>query len=232
MIKEQLIKKSPLRVLEKSLDGGLKSGTLGLLTARRGVGKTASLVHIATDVLLRGQSVLHVSFADDPKHIVTWYEQVFREVAKAYKLENALDVHDELIHHRLILHFKKADLDFDEIRANIEQVQSGMNDKAQVVIVDGFSIVDLTPQLLKDWHGYAQESNSAIWFSAASESEEPLKAADFSPEINDLFSVIIVLKPKESFIELQLAKSPRHPLGDDLHLKLDPRTLLISNYRA
>ncbi len=69
MLKTELIQRSPIRVLEKSIHGGLKKGELGVFTARKGVGKTACLAHVALDDLLRGNNVLHISFADNPRHI-------------------------------------------------------------------------------------------------------------------------------------------------------------------
>jgi KaiC/GvpD/RAD55 family RecA-like ATPase len=88
MIKKELIQRSPIRILEKSIHGGLGKGNLGVFTARKGVGKTACLVHVAVDKLLRDQKVLHISFADDPHHIESCYNQVFNEAARAYGIEN------------------------------------------------------------------------------------------------------------------------------------------------
>ena len=61
MYRKFLNERSPLRLLEKGLHGGLGKGNLGLLLAGRGVGKTACLVGIALDDLLRGGHVLHVA---------------------------------------------------------------------------------------------------------------------------------------------------------------------------
>jgi len=49
MIMEDLISRSPLRILENSIHGGLGKGNIGVLASRKGVGKTACLVHIATE---------------------------------------------------------------------------------------------------------------------------------------------------------------------------------------
>ena len=46
MIKKELISKSPLRILEKSIHGGVGKGNLGVIAARKGIGKTACLVHM------------------------------------------------------------------------------------------------------------------------------------------------------------------------------------------
>ena len=46
MVKAELIKRSPLRVFEQSIHGGLGRGNIGVLASPKGVGKTACLVHI------------------------------------------------------------------------------------------------------------------------------------------------------------------------------------------
>ena len=236
MLKEELIKRSPIRVFEETLEGGLGIGQLGVLTARKGVGKTASLVHIATDKLLHGQNVLHISFADDPKHIVTWYEQVFREVAKAYKLENELDVHEEIIRHRLILHFKQKDLAFEEIKANIGQVKAGFAGEPHVIIVDGFPFENATRELLSQWKAFAQQQNVAIWFSATLHREKlDLDEHGVPAPVNkfyDLLEIIIMLNPRHDYINFNLLKSHHNGKDKKIQIKLDPKTLLISNHRV
>ena len=52
MVKRELLKKSPLRKLDESLHGGVGVGNIGVIASRRGIGKTACLVHIATDKLM------------------------------------------------------------------------------------------------------------------------------------------------------------------------------------
>ena len=54
MVRSELNKRSPLRVFEKSINGGVGKGHIGVLASKKGVGKTACLVHIAT--VLFGQN--------------------------------------------------------------------------------------------------------------------------------------------------------------------------------
>ena len=75
----ELIKKSPIRVFESSIDGGLGRGNLGVLASRHGVGKTACMVHLAIDKILRGQNVIHVSFGANVEHIMNWYKEADRK---------------------------------------------------------------------------------------------------------------------------------------------------------
>jgi KaiC/GvpD/RAD55 family RecA-like ATPase len=107
MVKEELIKRSPLRLLEKSIHGGVGAGNIGVIAARKGTGKTACLVHIATDQLFQGKHVIHVSFAGRTDHIISWYEDIFGEIAKKRNLENAMEIHDDLIKNRVVMNFNQ-----------------------------------------------------------------------------------------------------------------------------
>ncbi len=232
MLKDELIKKSPIRVFEKSIHGGLEKGNLGVITARKGIGKTACLAHVAIDKMLRGKHVLHISFTDDPFHVRSWYRHVFDEVAKQYKLEDALDVFDELVHHRLIMHFKQKDVTFDKIRDNIQQVEKGTDFSPEIVIVDGCDFENVTDDTLANWKQLAADQNAAIWFAAILHRENlQIDDRGIPAPVNqytDFFSVIIMLEPMQDFINLKLLKDRDSTDLEKLYLKLDPKTLLIS----
>jgi len=236
MLKTELIKRSPVRILEKTIHGGLGKGCLGVFTARKGVGKTASMVHVATDKMLRDQNVIHISFADDPQHIKSWYEQVFLEVARQYKLDNANDIYEDLLHRRLVLHFKQKDLSFSQIKEIFYQVTKSASFTPQTIFVDGFPFEDAAIDQLKEWQQFAIELNVEIWFSATMHRHDmQLDEKGVPAPVNrfyDLFSVIIMLNPKEDYIDFNLLKAHNDQNFDKLHLKLDPQTLLIANRRV
>ena len=52
-----VFEKSPVRVLEKALGGGLGRGNFGVVLSRTGVGKTGFLIGLAMDQLLQGRKV-------------------------------------------------------------------------------------------------------------------------------------------------------------------------------
>ena len=236
MIKKELIQHSPIRILEKSINGGLGRGNLGVFTARKGTGKTACLIHVATDKLLNNQRVLHISFADNPNHIESWYKQVFHEVAAAYRLEQPFQVYDDIIPQRLILHFKQRDLSFAEIEKTIDQVAGPMNFTPQCLIVDGYPFDEVDPGQLMDWKSYAERRDLEVWFSATLHRENlRLDEHGIPAPVNrftDLFAVIIMLNPLQDYIALKLLKDHHSIDPGKLRLKLDARTLLIANRRV
>ena len=105
MVKEELNQKSPLRKLEAITQGGAGKGNIGVIASKQGIGKTAFLVHLAVDSLLRDRHVIHVSFDKKTDYISAWYEDIFDEISKKRNLESAMQVHDEMIHNRIIMNF-------------------------------------------------------------------------------------------------------------------------------
>ncbi len=235
MLKEDIIKKSPIRVLEKSLQGGLGSKKLGVFTARKGVGKTASLVHISIDKMMRGQKVLHLSFADDPHHIENWYEQVFDELSKTYKLEDKQDAFDEIIRNRLILHLKNRQISYEEIKDSIARLLRNTSFDPATLIIDGFDFDQANPEKMIAWRDIADLYNAEMWFSATLHREELDYDKDGIPSpvnrLKTVLDVIIMLNPLQNYVDLVMLKCYDETKPDKLPLKLDPSSLLIANHR-
>ena len=95
MVKQELIERSPVRFLEKSANGGLAAGEIGVLTSKKGLGKTSVLVQIGLDMLLQEKPVVHVSFNQHSDNVITWYEDIFNETAKKKNLADAEEVKNE-----------------------------------------------------------------------------------------------------------------------------------------
>jgi len=236
MLKEEIIKRSPIRILEKSIHGGLGKGNLGVFVARKGVGKTACLVHFATDNLLRGQKALHISFSDDPQHIEHWYTQVFHEIARAYKLAGAMDIYEEIIRNRLILHFKRSGLNLDAVKSSITRLIKDSAFVPQIIIVDGFCFDKASENDLLFWKRLAADHDAEIWFSATLPPEIPITDHTAIPvpisAFAEALTVIILLVAHRDYIELKLLKDNGEKQLDKLQLRLDPKTLLIANRRV
>ena len=80
-----LFGQSPMSTLSASIRGGLAPGQLGVVMARRGVGKSAFLVHIALGHLVRSTEVLHVSLQDAADHVRSFYDEIFRSLRIPYE---------------------------------------------------------------------------------------------------------------------------------------------------
>ena len=73
MLKKELILRNPLRQMGYEEDEIIPEGGFGAVLARAGVGKTALLVQLALNMMLRGRKVLHVSLLDPVNKVDLWY---------------------------------------------------------------------------------------------------------------------------------------------------------------
>jgi len=232
MVKTELIKRSPLRILENSMHGGLGTGNLGAVASRKGVGKTACLVHIATDKLFQGNHVIHVSFSQNTNHIISWYEDIFKEIARKRNLENAMDVHDELIKNRVVMNFNQEGISSDQIVKSLKAMISDGHFQADTIIIDGLDFTKVNEEDIKKIKNFAQEINLEIWFSVSMPPENQGLNENNIPNLiaphSDHLSVIVYLKSDNGLIHLELVKDHDDIKVSDTHLKLDPKTLLIA----
>lgn len=232
MVKSELIKRSPLRILENSIHGGVGPGNLGVIASRKGVGKTACLVHIATDKLIQDKHVIHVSFSNKTDHIINWYEDIFKEIAKKRELESAIDVHDELIKHRVIMNFSQEGITSDQILNSLDAMISHGKFAADTIVVDGYDFNKADVEGIKKMREFAARLGIEIWISASLKSEEPLfDEKGFPHELKEYLgeiAVLITLKYAGDYVHLKLVKDHDDIPSRDLLLKLDPKTLLIA----
>lgn len=233
MIKSELIKRSPLRIFEKIIDGGVGKGNIAAIAAKKGVGKTAYLVHIATDILMQGGHVIHVSFAKKTDHIISWYEDIFTSIANEKKLENAIEIHDDIIRNRVIMNFNQKGIEISQILGSIEAMIVNGNFKASAVIIDGFEIEQMSIDGLKKIKDFAVKLSIEVWISASLQRDEPaFDENDFPYELEKLsnsFDLILTLKYDDQNIRMDIVQD--HDNKSHVHmdgkLRLDPKTLLI-----
>jgi len=231
MVKKELIERSPLRLLEKSIRGGVGAGNIGVIAARKGTGKTACLVHIATDQLFQDKHVIHVSFSGRTDHIISWYEDIFGEIAKKRSLEDAMEIHDELIKNRVILNFNQEGVTREQLLRSIGALIDDGHFQADVIVVDGYDFEKGEVETLKVLREFAGKHGLTVWFSASTHREEsgvddrgvPAILQGFIDEI----AVLITLTPEDDHLKLRLVKDHDTYRTEDLHLELDSRTLLI-----
>jgi len=231
-VKEELIQRSPLRVLEKSISGGLGRGNIGVLASRKGVGKTACLVHIAADKLLQGKPVVHVSYASRVDHIITWYEDIFKELAKKPRMRSALDDFDELIRKRVIMNFKQDGARTEQVLRSLEAMIVQASFPAETVIVDGLEFAQAGPGDIRMFREFAGRLGLEVWFSASLKGEEPLFDDRGIPRELEGFlgviDVLISLQHHGDHVHFNLVQDHGRLAPKDLRLMLDPTTLLIA----
>ncbi len=234
MVKQELLKKSPLRKFDQSIHGGLSAGEIGVVASRRGIGKTACLVHIATDRLMSGKHVIHVSYAKRTDHIISWYEDIFREISRLRNLENAMDVHDDIVHNRVIMNFSQKGTSVAQVLAGVAAMIDNAQADTEVVVVDGFDFTQASSEDIAAFRAFAAEKKLVLWFTDDYHREDidgPVLNEDGMPAnlvpFLDSLDIIVTLKAEKDYLHLYLVKDHQEIHSEDLPLKLDPKSLLI-----
>jgi archaellum biogenesis ATPase FlaH len=226
MVKQDLIDRSPVRNFEKSLGGGVKAGEIGVIASKKGLGKTSILVQLGIDKLLQGSTVIHVSFNQQADHVMTWYEDIFNELAKKKNLDKAADVKADLVRNRIVLNFNQDSVKTTQVIKTIKALAEG-GTKTESVIIDGFDFSKATPESISSMKAFAKEANATIWYTSNIDSLEKGLPASLKAFEKDL-DVVLFLDPKPDCIQIKVLKE--HDKGEyTTDLKLDVKTLLIAD---
>lgn len=232
MIKAEIIKRSPLRILEKSMGGGLGKGNIGVLASRKGVGKTACLVHISTYSLFQDKPVIHISYSSRVDYIIRRYEDIFKEIAKKRELESAIGIHDQIIRNRIIMNFKQDGQKIEQVLNSVEALIEHGNFPAEMIIVDGYNFEHSTPEDFAQFRTFAGRIGAEIWFSASLKGDGPLFDAEGFPIVLKDYAkkidVLITMAFKEKHVQLYMVKNHNKLETGELPLKFDPNTMLIA----
>lgn len=154
---------------------------------------------------------------------MTWYEDIFNELAKKKNLDKAEEVKADVVSKRIVLNFNQDTVKTKQIIKTITALADG-GSKPEAIIVDGFDFSKADSDGLKMMKEFAKAMNIAIWYSAdAAEAGIPAEIAQFTEDLD----VIIYLEPKSDCIQIQALREH----GDKSYttdLKLDVKSLLIA----
>ncbi|MDR2898048.1 MAG: hypothetical protein LBU99_04465 [Spirochaetaceae bacterium] len=225
MEKQYLIDRSPVRFFEKSLNGGVKPGEIGVVASKKGLGKTSVLVQIGLDMLLQEKQVIHISFHQHSDYVITWYEDIFSEMAKKKNLDKGNDIKEDILKKRIILNFNQDSASMSQVVKTVQALISG-GISAQAIIIDGMDFTRLSKEDLAQIKDFAKQANLVLWFSGNTEETDRQVPATLAP-IQDALDVIIYLEQKPDCINLKVLKE-HGTAPKDMDLKLDAKTLLIA----
>ena len=214
MVKQDLYDKSPIRLFDEATDGGLKEGEIGIVTAKKGLGKTSVLVQFGMDTLLQDKQLAHVTFDLHSSNVISWYDSIFAEIAK--KKNGAAELKDGVVSKRTILNFSLDNFTLAKVVNTLKALKAGGIVVAGVVM-DGVDFAKVSEDDVKAVADYAKAENVKVWFSSDS-----VPAA-----LEQYFAVVANIEQKNDGVMLTVIK-----LGDkkpmETSLKLDTKTLLIS----
>ena len=233
MTKEDLIVNNPLRALglgEKAKDG---NQGMGLVMARAGLGKTAILVQIALDFMLRGEKVLHLSIGESVDKARSWYDDIFALTTAEMQDSERKEIEPEVMRNRMIMTFKESSFSIATLEERIDDLVKQDVYKPDCLIVDGYDFGSGNLAALQSFAELMESRGlSAIWFSAVSHREDKRVSESGIPapchEMDDMFSSVLFINPEAEAIKLDIIKCTACEIDASAKLAFDPSTMLIS----
>ncbi|MCS6914319.1 MAG: AAA family ATPase [Myxococcales bacterium] len=241
MFRTQINEQSPLRILEASCHGGLGNGNLGVVMARAGIGKTAFLVHVALDHLLRDHKVLHVSLDMPVDHVRSWYDAVFQDLVQVTHLEDVASTADMINRNRIIqaysLHGHGAyAFSVQRLEAQLSLLRQHAGFSPQVILLDAFDWTRTTRQEVRALRELARRGELEVWTTALTHRRETGRHPERVPapvdRLVDEVSLVIYLEPVDHHVAVRLLKDHDNPEVSDTHLMLHSDTMRLVDGRA
>ncbi|MBN1470828.1 MAG: AAA family ATPase [Syntrophaceae bacterium] len=231
MMKKEMIYRNPLVNLGYDDEDILPVGGFGAVLAHAGVGKTALLVQLALNMMLREQPVLHVSLNDAVSKVDLWYQEIFHDIAEKFGIPDGNEYWDKIQPYRFIMTFKVEGFSAPKLEERLTDLMEQNIFKPNTVIIDGFKFDDAGRGQLVQLKELANKYSMRLWFTVHTHRHEPPQENGLPLSflhVADLFDVIVQLATKgdEVYIKSLKGKSKDSAKND---LLLDTATMLIKD---
>jgi hypothetical protein len=224
MANHELFDRSPVRLVDKLTGGGLKAGEIALIAAKKGLGKTSVLVQFGVDYLLQDKQVVHVSFNQKSENVITWYEDVFTEIAKKKNISSTQEPLSELVKKRVILNFNQDVIALPRMIATVKALSEG-GIKTQCLLIDDINFATISADDHKTFTAYAKEAGIFVCVSVTSDGETP--DAIVPAGLSTQFDAVFRLVSHPDMIEVKCLNY-KDTVPSAAKLRLDSKTLLIT----
>ena len=234
MHRKEINERSPVRLLESSIHGGLGPGNIGVVIARPGVGKTAFLVGVALDDLMRERKVLHVSLEQSSDKVRAFYDEIFMDLAHQRELEDVWKVRLALESHRMIHCYLENTFSLDKLRGALAFMCNHGDFRPVAIIVDGFAFDSATSEDMAALRAIAREGEAELWMSAVTHRDSSQSDRGIPEPVAHLegdVDVILSMAHDMKAVHVSLLKDHDNPSVANLKLALDPTTMLLKKER-
>lgn len=232
MPEKSLIERSPFRIFERAIGGGLGAGNLGVILARTGVGKTSLLVGLAIDQLLQQRKVLYISTKESVDHINRYFDHVFRAMAEALDMKDMPQRQLTMERNRHILVYNRDLFSLDKLEQSVAFLGDATGFSPDMVVMDGTPRFESTEQWEIDGvRKLAAGWGAEIWTSAVLHREDqqldqrgvPVEVARYDDDLD----VIVHLCPEGQSIKVKITKDHQNEAVAKVRMDLDPQTRLL-----
>ena len=232
MMEKSMTDRSPVRIFERAIGGGLGAGNLGVVLSRAGVGKTAFLIGLAVDHLLQRKKVLYISTKESVEHISDFFEQIFYAMAEALDMDDVPRRQLRMERNRHIHVYNRDNFSLEKLEQAVGFLDDAMGFTPAMVIMDGSPRFANTEEWeLAGLRKLAEKWGAEVWTSASvhREGQEtddrgvPTEVARFDSHLD----VVVNLVPEGDHIRVRIIKEHDSAEIAQVQLEVDPKSMLL-----
>jgi len=155
------------------------------------------------------------------------YDTVFDDLAATSHLQDDQKIRAEIDARRSIRVYPPNSFSASKLREAVK-VETDAGQKPSLVIIEGEDFNAAERDDFEDFKALAEELAAEIWLSAQCRNETGVKVPESIARLDDLVSVIVALEPDGETVKLRALKDHDNPDLSELHVALDPHTLLLT----
>lgn len=232
MYRKELNAQSPLRILDRTLHGGLGKGHVGVVMAPAGVGKTACLIQIGLDALLREQQLMHIAIGQSVEHVSAWYDALFNDLAQLNLLDDRDAIRAQAQRNSVIKAFPTGGFSLARFDEALALFETHMNFKPAAFLIDGFDWSDPgAAGFIAEIRERAAKLGAEAWLTAQTSRGFQFKASpDLAPPCDKVakhIDVALFLEPLGSHVAVRVMKDHDSIPPTDSQLELHSDTMRL-----
>lgn len=230
MAYQPLVEQNPLRILSSwSEEDKMR---MGLVMARAGLGKTALLVQIALDSILRGNQVIHVAIGESIDKTRAWYDDMVDLIAKEHGMGRHAELSETVQRNRMIMTFNESSFSRPRLEERLNDLILQDIFRPSCLVIDGYDFASVNRAALEDLRDMLETMNMKAWFTVLCHRDDTRAAQSGVPapchEVDDLFDTAVMLKPQDNqVIRLDIIKQNGVTGDHGVGLNLDPATMMV-----
>jgi len=201
--------------LLKLLDNRVNKGQIGLIVGERGSGKSACLISVGVERILKGSMILHVSLEELPERIANHYELKITEALKLIKNKHKTFYSTQ----RVILSYLNQSFDIDRLNSSILDLKENFGSEFDLMLIDGLETDNI--EVLQGIEKISKDHNIETWISYSLNNY--LKNKD---RLEDICEAILWLYSNHDNAYILLIKGKKKN-NKDKKLELNPVTFFV-----
>ena len=232
MPEKSMIERSPVRVFDRAIGGGLGAGNIGVVLSRNGGGKTGFLIGLAIDKLLQGKRVLYISTKESVEHVNDFFDQILHAMAASLAMDELPQRQLQMERNRHILVYNRKFFSVEKLENSVTFLTDTTGFTPDMVVMDGTPRFESTEQWELDGiRKLARQWNAEVWTSGLLHREGqvfdergiPQEIARYDADL----AVVIRLATENGRIGLKVLKEHASTEPAQVRMELDPATLLL-----